>query len=216
MNETVTLDHLVCVAPDVQAYSAELGAALGVTLTIGGSHPNHGTCNTLLSLGSGRYLELLGADPNATQRDGIGARAAAATEFDIWTFAVATRDFAGLAARARAVGLEVVPPVAGARTTPSGDRLSWRGMYLLHPLYAGLVPFAIDWQDSPHPSVTSAQGAHLRSLLITHPQPEGLRAIYRGIGLDIAVHHGPRRAIVATLAHGERVSTLIGGAEGLL
>jgi Glyoxalase-like domain len=215
MHEIVTLDHLVCIVPDLQAGSAELGAALGMTLTAGGVHPGHGTSNTLLSLGTGRYLELLGADPNAPQREGIGARAAAASGFDIWTFSVGSRDLDGLARRARAVGLEVPPTAAGARTTPAGDALRWRGMYLLHPLYAGLVPFAIDWQDSPHPSVTSAQGTQLRSLFVTHPEPEGLRAIYLGIGLDIAVHYGPRRAIVATLAHGERLCTLVGDADGL-
>jgi hypothetical protein len=215
MHETVTLDHLVCVVPDVQVGSAELGAALGVTPTVGGSHPDHGTCNTLLSLGSGRYLELLGPDPKAKRLDAIGHRAAAVSLFDIWTFAVASRDLEAVSQRALAAGLEVPAPMSGARATPSGAVLRWRSLYLLHPLYAGLVPFAIDWQDTPHPSLTSAQGAHLRSLLVTHPQPEGLRAIYRAIGLDIAVHHGPQRAIVATLAHGEQVSTLIGGAQGL-
>ena len=35
----------------------------------------------------------------------------------------------------------------------------------------GLVPFLIDWKDSPHPSASTPQGCTLVSLRGEHPDP---------------------------------------------
>lgn len=214
MKSALRFDHLVCAAPDLAAGSAQLGAALGIVPTVGGSHQNQGTSNVLFSLGEGRYFELLGPQPGAEPQAPLALRAAALTGVDIWTFAVTTDDVDGLADHARSLGLQVQGPTAGSRQTPSGDVLRWKVLFLQAPQFKGLVPFAIQWLTTPHPSATSAPGTLLQSLIVTHPQADSLRSLYAALGLDLAVHHGTRSAIVATLVHGEHVLTLVGSADG--
>ena len=192
-----------------------LGAALGITPTVGGSHPDHGTCNQLFSLGGAQYFEVLGPDPAATQEGPMAKRATKLRAPDIWTFAVTTKDLDALAVRARALGLSVQGPTPGSRRTPTGETLHWRYLYLISPEFKGLVPFAIDWLDTPHPSRTTVQGVRLQSMLVTHPRADALAALYAALGLEMTVHHGARSAIVVTLAHGSRVSTLIGSGDGI-
>lgn len=117
--------------------------------------------------------------------------------------------------RERAAGLGVRPGKANSRLTPQGHTLRWQGLYLDHDGYRGLVPFDIDWLDSLHPSSNAPEGATVQNLFVVHPQPEGLRAIYAALGIDIAVHAGNRPAIVATLAHGAKRFTLVGSGRGL-
>ena len=215
MNAGLSLDHLVCAAPDVAAGSSMLGTALGIVPTVGGSHRDQGTCNVLFSLGEGRYFELLGPDPTVTLQTPLALRAAALTSLDIWTFAVTTDNIDALADKVSALGLQSRGPTAGSRQTPTGDVLRWRALFLDSPEFKGLVPFAIEWQTTPHPSQTSAQGALLQSLVVTHPHADALRSLYVALGLDLAVHYGARSAIVATLAHGGRLLTLVGNADGI-
>ena len=44
------------------------------------------------------------------------------------------------------------------RTRPDGVRLDWTVAHFVHPSYDGVVPFAIDWQGSPHPATTTPTG----------------------------------------------------------
>lgn len=215
MKSASTFDHLVCAAPDLASGSSQLEAALGIVPTVGGSHQDQGTSNVLFSLGEGRYFELIGPNPGVQPKAPLAVRAAALAGVDIWTFAVTTDDIDALADKAKALGLQVRGPTAGSRQTPAGDVLRWKVLFLDSPQFKGLVPFVIQWQTTPHPSQTSAPGALLRSLVVTHPQADALRSLYAALGLDLAVHYGTRAGIVATLAHGERLLTLVGSADGL-
>lgn len=212
---SLELDHLVVAVPDVPAAQRAVADALGIEPVFGGSHPDHGTCNALLSLGGSRYLELVGPDPAAAAGGDLARRAAALAAPDLWGFAVASSELDRLAQRAQAAGLVPQGPAAGSRRAPTGALLRWRALGLSSPQFAGLVPFAIDWLDTPHPAHTSPQGAQLESWFVTHPQPDALRALYARLDLQPTVHAGLRPAIVATIVHGERRLTLLGSAAGL-
>jgi hypothetical protein len=58
-------DHLVLAARDLDQGAAWLEDRLGVPLADGGRHTRMGTCNRLLGLGEGLYLELIAIDPQA-------------------------------------------------------------------------------------------------------------------------------------------------------
>ena len=62
-----------------------------------------------------------------------------------------------------------------------------------------LVPFFIDWADSPHPAVTAARGPVLVALRAEHPRPELAREPLATLGIDLPVDVGPRVTLVATL-----------------
>jgi hypothetical protein len=212
---TLPLDHLVVAVPDVAAAQRAVADALGVSPEIGGSHPDIGTCNALLSLGGDQYLELIGPDPKAVTPGELARRVASLESAEIWGFAVASQDLDSLAERARGLGLRTVGPTVGSRRTPAGELLRWRALGLSSLEFGGLVPFAIDWLDTPHPARTSPQGPHLEAWHVAHPRPDDLRALYAELGVALNVHAGLRSAIVATIVHGDRRLTLTGPAPGL-
>jgi hypothetical protein len=217
MNTESLLDHFVYVVPALAAGSGALGEALGLVPTDGGAHPHSGTANSLLSLGTKQYLEVLG--PNAKlARDrlaGLGAYIAGLAEPDVLTFAMGSRNLDAVARTAAELGLATTALETNSRRTPAGDLLQWRGMHLRSPEYRGLVPFFIDWLDSRHPAETSAQGAELASMYVAHPVPAPLRTLYARLGIRIPVVHGSRPGIVATLRHGSREFVLLGSGCGL-
>jgi hypothetical protein len=90
--------------------------------------------------------------------------------------------------------------VAGSRQRPDGVTLKWT---LTDPgVRSGvtLLPFFIDWADSPHPAATAAaRGPVLESLRGEHPRPDLAREPLAAMGIDLTVETGPRPALVATL-----------------
>lgn len=204
------LDHFIVAVPDVLAASRAVADGLGVEPAFGGAHPDHGTCNALLSLGQGRYLELIGRDPQARAPGALARRAAAVEGAEVWGFALACDDLPELARRAPSLNLRATEPFDGSRLTAQGDVLRWQLLGLSCETLGGLVPFAIDWLDTPHPSGTAPQGASLESWHVAHPDPDAVQTLYRGLGLDVCVQFGLRPAIVIVVAHGARRMTLTG------
>lgn len=210
------IDHLVYAVRDLAAGNRDIVAHLGVEPTAGGGHPSLGTVNSLVALGGRQYLELIGPDPALAERPAFGAFLATLEEPDLLTYAMPSDSLDQVARRAKRCGLKVIGPYANSRSTPSGETLTYEGVVLECAQYRGLVPFFIDWKDSPHPGSTSVQGAVLEALQVTHPEPEGLAAIYAALGVNVPVSHADRQSIVAVLRHGERRLTLVGSGRGLV
>lgn len=57
------LDHIVVATTDLPTTVVQFEAATGIRPEPGGVHPDHGTRNSLVSLGNGAYLEMIGIDP---------------------------------------------------------------------------------------------------------------------------------------------------------
>lgn len=209
-------DHLVYAAPDLQAASDRIHQQLGVEATPGGRHPRGGTANALLSLGGRQYLEIIAPDASQPKPRGAGARIAKLSAPQIVTFATEQADLEAVAAKAKQLGLKTSGIRPGSRKTPAGELLEWRTLGIAAPKqYAGLMPFFIDWRDTPHPSQTSAQGARLVSIVVTHPEPAGLRKLYRAFGVRVPVRAGERPSITAEIEHGAKKLTLSGSGRGL-
>jgi len=58
---------------------------------------------------------------------------------------------------------------AGSRRRTDGVELSWQLTDHSGPNANAVVPFLIDWNASPHPALSAAQGASLISLRAEHP-----------------------------------------------
>jgi hypothetical protein len=195
------IDHLVYATPDLEATVAALAARLGVEATPGGRHPTLGTRNALLGLGAGAYLEVISADgeppgpaggPRPFGLDGIAAHRLA-------TWAARTADIDAAVARARAAGYDPGPVQPLSRRLPAGDELRWR---LTPPGVDAveLVPFLIEWaQDAPHPSATAPDGCRLVAFAAEHPDPDGVTAALRALGVEIVVAPAPSAALVAVI-----------------
>ena len=194
------VDHLVYAVPDLDIGVADLERRLGVRASPGGRHPGRGTRNALIALDADSYLEILAPDP--AQPAPVGGRwfgVDPATPARLAGWAVKGSDLARVAASAAARGVPLGPVVTGSRQRPDGVTLKWT---LTDPGVASgvtLLPFFIDWADSPHPAATAARGPVLESLRAEHPRPDLAREPLAAIGIDLPVEKGARPALVATL-----------------
>ena len=177
-----------------------LEALTGVRAAAGGRHPGEGTRNALLGLGPSMYLELIAPDPD--QDPPPHPRWFGLDTLDVprlVTWAAKCDDVDAVAAAARAARIELGEVRRGSREADDGRVLSWRLTYPKPRLGAGLVPFFIDWGESPHPSRSAAGGARLVDLRADHPEPGSILAILRRLRLALSVAPGSTPALVATL-----------------
>ena len=195
------LDHLVLATPDPAEMRARIAERTGVELGAGGPHLGRGTRNWLGRLGPSGYLELIGPDPDQPEPAeprpfGVDDLAGPA----LVTWCARHDDLDGLRASAVTAGVELGAPFAMARDAPAG-RLRWRLSMPAGDTHGGIVPFFIDWRDSPHPSTTSVDGLALVDFGGEHPDPSMVTPILDVLGVDLPVAVGPRPRLVATL-HG--------------
>jgi hypothetical protein len=195
------LDHLVYATPDLSAGVRQIETLLGIHATPGGQHPGEGTRNALVALGPASYLEIIGPDPDQPKPDrprkfGIddlkGPR--------LVTWAAKGSDLARLVADARRRGVSLGDVIPGSRRTPTGVLLSWHISDQRAMIADGLVPFFIDWGDTPHPATNAAAGATLISLRGEHPDPERVQRMLAELGLELPVVNGATPLLVATVA----------------
>jgi hypothetical protein len=196
-----TVDHLVYATPDLRLGVERVERMLGVVASPGGQHLGRGTRNALLSLGPGAYLEIIGPDPEQpppaqTRPFGIDDL----TEPRLVTWAAKARDLEQLAGNAQRRGLRLGDVIPGSRRRADGVMLSWRYTDPRTVLAGGIVPFFIDWGDTPHPATTATQGASLVTLRAEHPDAEQIQRTLTGLGLDLRVEPGPRVALIAIIS----------------
>lgn len=191
-------DHLVYATPGLERTLERLEAQLGVTPLPGGTHPAWGTRNALLPLSGTSYLEIIGPDPGrpAHQRPEIfGITRLHAPRLVTW--AVKARNLATLVAHARAHHLPLGATIPGSRQQPDGTTLRWEYTDPLQVVEEGLVPFFIDWGDSPHPASAGPPSLTLTGFRAEHPEPDALRRTLAVLGLGLAVDPGPARRLIA-------------------
>lgn len=185
------IDHIVYGVHDLEESVAAIASLVGVTPSYGGPHVGLGTANYLCDLGGGTYLEIIGPDPGQPGPEqarpfGLDRMMTAG----VITWCARTDDLDGLVARAADAGWNYTEPRAMQRRAPGG-LLSWRLAFPEFDARAGIVPFFIDWGDSPHPSETAAKGLRLSSMQATHPSPDRAASILAGLGIDLPVRRGP-------------------------
>ena len=194
------VDHLVYATPDLQRGIARIEQLLGLKATPGGQHPGRGTRNALIALGPSRYLEIIGPDPEqptpAEPRpfgiDGL-------KEPRLVTWAVKGSDLELLARNAVRDGVKLGEVIAGSRRRADGVLLTWRYTDPRTVVADGVVPFVIDWGQTPHPSSTATTGALLVDLRAEHPDPQPAQNALKRLGLDLRVERGASIGLIATV-----------------
>ncbi len=190
----VGLDHVILGIDSLAQGIEEFSRLTGVVPQRGGQHPGRGTENALVSLGDGRYLEIL-ARLSPPPDPGRAARARLTPS----GWALHTSDIAGLLERLRGAGFTVQGPSPGSRRTPDGKLLEWQTASVQGP-DLDVAPFFIQWgAGTAHPSTTSPVGCTLATLELSAARPRRLIELFRAVGFDQAVRTTAEAAMRLTL-----------------
>jgi len=185
--ERCQLDHIVIGAATLVEGVAFIRDRLGVDIPPGGKHQLMGTHNHLMRLGESAFLEVISIDPAAPapgrprwfDLDNAKMRARLAAGPKLITWVVRSADIEATA-QASAVPLGPIMPV-------SRDALSWR---LTIPDDGripgdGLVPHVIQWDGNARPwERMAAFGWRLEALVLSHSNPEAVKAGLSSLGAD--------------------------------
>ena len=151
-----------------------------------------GTHNALLSLGTDVYLEIIAIDPAQPAPDGprpfgiddhAGPRLAA--------FAIHPDTGESIESVAETIknhGTDPGPVSSMSRRKPDGEEISWR---LTRSNSIGLVPFVIDWGDTPNPATVTPTGCSLVSVEGSDPHVSEISDLHQALGLITTVAEGP-------------------------
>jgi hypothetical protein len=189
------LDHFVLAAPDLARAKEEFADLSGCMPADGGAHVGLGTHNALCSFGATSYLEIIAPDPDQAREGAFAALLAQLRELTPLHYAVQTKDLQAVARAASAQGWAAGPIRDTSRRQPDGQLLSWQLMGIKGHDLAGLVPFFIDWQASPHPAQHTPVAGQLRKFQITTEEPALARMLSGVEGIDVT--QGPNTLAVA-------------------
>ena len=194
------VDHLVYATPDLALGVDELVQLLGVRATPGGQHPGLGTRNALVALGPDSYIEIVAPDPEqpapSTPRwFGIDDL----EHSKLVTWAAKGTDLEQLRATAVRNGIPLGAVARGGRRRPDGVELSWQLTDPRASVADGIVPFFIDWGQSPHPAQSAAKGAALVALRAEHPDALDVQRMLQLLGLPLTVGPATSAALIATI-----------------
>ena len=146
-----------------------------------------------MALGGRTYLEVIAPDPEQLVPQtalpyGLGSLSAPR----LINWAVRVPDMDAWAAKLYELGIPTQLR-ARDRVNPDGRRLAWRTAAMPATTIVngvnltGLIPFAIDWQDTVHPSETAPGGIVLESLSLCHPQVQVVQAAAAALELPVLV-----------------------------
>lgn len=204
------IDHLVVMAPDLDAGSDYIFQQLGIKPQAGGTHVRMGTHNRLLSLGDSLYLEIISIDPYSFTIDRPRwfelDKQSADVKPRLITWVVRTNDIYKAAASSP-VSLGKIEPMS------RGD-LHW--LITIPPdgslPFNGMLPVLIQWQTTVHPASRLAESnCSLVQLEIFHPQAEAINKFLKEMSFSgkISIQDASEPKLSATIKTSKGVVTLL-------
>ncbi|HEY4133477.1 MAG TPA: VOC family protein [Gemmatimonadaceae bacterium] len=194
------IDHLVYATADLESGMRAVEELTGIAPTRGGQHPGRGTRNALVALGDDVYLEIVAPDPAQDAPPAgrwLGVDAVSDARLTTWAAKGSGLTELRRSALEHAVPLGEVK--SSGRRRADGVLLSWQ-LTEPEPLVAdGVIPFFIDWGESPHPARTAAQGVSLIEFRIEHPHVDAIKQMLAALGLDVEVVHAEQPGLVAVI-----------------
>jgi len=194
------IDHIVYGVLDLESGVGDLERRLGVRAVPGGKHPGRGTHNALLGLGGQTYLEVIAPDPDQRPwppRLAFSLEELADPKLVAW--AVRAHGIDAVVERSSLAAYDPGPVKDMGRMRPDGVRLAWKVAQDPPGGRDLVVPFVIDWLETPHPAGSAPGGVTLRALSAEHPDPGSVRAALDALGVEMTVLEGPEPALVALL-----------------
>jgi Glyoxalase-like domain len=194
------VDHLVYATCELGRGVAEIETLLGIRASPGGRHPLWGTHNALAALGRTSYLEIIAPDVDHPPSAGVhpfGLDGLGASRLVGWAANCTGLD--QLRAIAARHGATLGDVLSGSRLRPDGTILRWALTDPFCVIADGIVPFFIDWGESPHPASAAPTGANLVSLRAEHPDASRVRELLCGLALALPVAAASAPALLAEI-----------------
>ena len=210
---TLAIDHLMWGAPDLAQGMAQAQQLFGVEPAPGGAHPGLGTRNALLGLGDRVYLEIIAPDPEQNLHGTLGERLQKLDRCALVTWAAGCGNLLGLADTGAALGMAVRGPVRTQRRTPSDNVLEWELVFLGGHEFPSLIPFFIDWLDTPHPATQNPSGGQFLELVLRSPRHAELAGVIKDLGIAVRVEGGAGAELEARIQVDEDVIALTSSSQ---
>ncbi|MFK7803521.1 MAG: VOC family protein [Anaerolineae bacterium] len=197
-------DHIVYFVPNLEEAYETFETNWGVRPKFGGQHVGRGSHNALLSLGNGRYLEIIAPDPNQPtppNARSFGMDSLSAPRLVTW--AVGTTDIHSAVEQAKAAGYDPGAILPSSRMRSDGVLMEWaltrsaEAAAGTTPKGDWLIPFFIDWGQTPHPSGNNPAGCTLLEVKATHPDPEPIRQMLAAMQVNCAIEKGEQAQLIA-------------------
>lgn len=195
------VDHLVVGVPSLAVATDWALQHLGQAPLYGGQHQGFGTHNSLLGLGPSTYLEFLAPDPGqAPPASGYWMNVQQVQKPQLIRWAARSRHLSEDIEKAAAAGWQLGAIIPGNRQRADGSTLRWQLSDPNQNTSQGVLPFLIDWGDSPHPASGLPQVGSLINLALTHPDAVRIRQQLMSIGIDLPLtsHSSPGMAAQIT------------------
>jgi hypothetical protein len=195
------LDHLLWEEFRLDEGEKRFAGLTGVVPAFGGKHPDRGTHNSLLSLGKGKYLELVALDVEQAKANDLPKEAPVNFVPRLFAFAVRTYDLNFVEKLIQKAGLEVSGIYDVSRQSPSGELLKWQSIFVGGHSFGNFMPFFTQFNGTKHPSETSPEGCKLLEFSVGHPESETLENFYKALQVNVPVfwsEHPELRAILLT------------------
>lgn len=195
------MDHLVYGVPDLDEAVEEFAARLGETPRVGGKHEGLGTHNAILPLADLVYVELIARDPG--QEAPGRPRPFGLDDLDrprLVTWAARTDKIKATVALARERGFDPGEVLGLQRADPSGATLSWQLTFRPEPVGDGLIPFAIDWGEAPHPASQGKAACRLEFFSLQHPDPKSIEHALGALEIGLEVENAAAPRLTAVVA----------------
>ncbi|KAA1193999.1 VOC family protein [Pseudohalioglobus sediminis] len=196
-------DHLVFATNDLKEGIEQIEDLLALPATIGGRHPDMGTCNAHVALGPYCYIEIIAPDPERPDFEGVrpfGIGQHETSQLVAW--AARREKLTQFVESVRARGCHLSEPFPMSRITPEGETIGWELSFQAEADQDGVnvLPFFIDWGSTAHPASRCKQGATLLAVKLEHPEPEELAKTAEVLELDVVVGLGSSPRIIAQIS----------------
>ncbi len=156
--------------------------------------------NTLLSLGPRMYFEIMGPDPDQPRPEvGRPFNLAGLVGPRLVTWVARAQNLQAVRKTAGAAGVDLGEIQERSRHRPDGMVLKWSMTDFKKDRENGIVPFFIDWGDSPHPAESAPKGCLLKRLRVIHPEADRVTRILDRLGLNLVAEQGAEARLAATI-----------------
>jgi len=184
-------DHIIITAPNLETGMDYVEKKLGVCPVFSGRHQGMGTHNALLSLGNRTYFEVIAPDPEQDmkgQKLWIDIPPGVPPRLSRWV--AQSNDLPACARIASEHNIPLGKINPGSRTQPNGTPIHWHATHPAVENFDGMLPFFIDWGDSPHPADHLPLAGSLLNIQGTHPEAARISEYWKAFGIPFEVKQG--------------------------